>query len=73
MGSLPHICLPFSLKSGQISGPLGFKYHEQERMLHVLDQMSDGYDCSAGLPKELCGAFVQRQPNWRQATQDGTG
>ena len=22
-----------------------------------------------GLPKELCEAFVQRQPNWRQATQ----
>ena len=52
---------------------LGFKYHEQERMLHVLYHMSGGYDCSTGLPKELCGAFVQRQPNWRQATQDGTG
>ena len=50
---------------------LGFKYHEQERMLHVLDHMSGGYDCSTGLPKELCGAFVQRQPNWRQATQEG--
>ncbi len=50
---------------------LGFKYHEQERMLHVLDHMSGGYDCSTGLPKELCEAFVQRQPNWRQATQEG--
>lgn len=49
---------------------LGYKYEEQERLLHVLDRMSGQYDCSAGLPKELCLAFVQRQPNWRQSTQE---
>lgn len=50
---------------------LGYKYDEQERLMAVLDGMSRKYDCSDGLPKELCLAFVERQPNWRQATQEG--
>jgi integrase len=50
---------------------LGFKYDEQERIMAVLDGMSKSYDCSNGLPKELCHAFVERRPNWRQATQEG--
>jgi integrase len=50
---------------------LGCKYDEQERAMAVLDEMSSGYDCSNGLPKELCLAFVERRPNWRQATQEG--
>jgi integrase/recombinase XerD len=50
---------------------LGFKYDEQARQMSVLDEMSKQYDCSEGLPKELCLAFVERQPNWRQATQEG--
>jgi integrase len=49
---------------------LGFKYDEQERLLFVLDKMSKHYDCSVGLPKELCLAFVEKNPNWRQATQE---
>lgn len=50
---------------------LGYKYDEQERLLAVLDEISKQYDCSEGLSKELCLAFVQKQPNWRQATQEG--
>jgi site-specific recombinase XerD len=50
---------------------LGFKYDEQERLMSALDEMSKQYDCSEGLPKELCLAFVERKPNWRQATQEG--
>jgi len=49
---------------------LGFKYDEQERLMYVLDEMSKQYDCTEGLPKELCLAFVERNPNWRQATQE---
>lgn len=49
---------------------LGYKYDEQERLLHVLDEMSSHYDCSSGLPKELCLTFVDWQPNWRQSTQE---
>jgi integrase len=49
---------------------LGFKYGEQERLMSVLDEMSKQYDCTQGLPKELCLAFVERDPNWRQATQE---
>ena len=50
---------------------LGYKYDEQERLLAVLDKMSVKHDCSKGLPKELCLEFVERQPNWRQSTQEG--
>ena len=49
---------------------LGFKYEEEERVLVVLDKMSLQFDCSNGLPKELCLAFIQREPNWRQGTQE---
>ena len=49
---------------------LGFKYEEQERQLLVLDRMSNQFDCSNGLPKELCLAFVEWDPNWRQRTQE---
>ena len=37
---------------------LGYKYEEQERVLYVLDQMSKQFDCSNGLPKNLCLAFM---------------
>lgn len=50
---------------------LGYKYGEQERIMAVLDEISKKYDCSNGLPKELCFAFVERQLNWHQATQEG--
>lgn len=49
---------------------LGYKYEEEERLLLVLDGMSIGVDCSEGLPKELCLSFIERQPNWRQGTQE---
>jgi integrase len=49
---------------------LGYKYDEQERLMVVLDKMSIKYDCSESLPKELCLEFVERQPNWRQSTQE---
>lgn len=49
---------------------LGYKYEEQERILYVLDQMSKQFDCSNGLPEILCLAFVERNPNWRQKTQE---
>lgn len=50
---------------------LGYKYEEQARLMSVLDEMSKQYDCSEGLSRELCLAFVERKPNWRQATQEG--
>lgn len=50
---------------------LGYKYEEQARLMSVLDEMSKQHDCSEGLPRELCLAFVERKPNWRQATQEG--
>ena len=43
---------------------LGYKYEEQERILHVLDEMSKQFDCSRGLPKDLCLAFVKRDPEY---------
>ena len=49
---------------------LGLKYEENERLLSVLDRMSVQFDCSNGLPKDLCLAFVARDPNWRQRTQE---
>ena len=44
---------------------LGYKYEEQERVLSVLDRMSQQFDCSNGLPKDLCLAFIQWNPNWK--------
>ena len=49
---------------------LGYKYEEQERLLYVLDKMSKQFDCSKGLSQNLCMAFVERDPNWRQKTQE---
>lgn len=49
---------------------LGFKYEEQARLLSVLDVLSLQYDCSNGLSKELCFAFIEKNPNWRQKTQE---
>ena len=49
---------------------LGYKYEEQARLLYVLDQMSKKFDCSNGLSENLCRGFVERDPNWRQKTQE---
>lgn len=49
---------------------LGYKYEEQERVFSVLDRMSQQFDCSNGLPKDLCLAFIQWDPNWKQRTQE---
>lgn len=49
---------------------LGFKYSEHERLMYVLDGMSKSFDCTNGLSEELCLAFVKRDPNWHQATQE---
>ena len=49
---------------------LGFKYEEQERLLIILDELSKSFDCSNGLPKELCLEFIKKEPNWHQATQE---
>jgi site-specific recombinase XerD len=49
---------------------LGLKYEAQLPMMSALDEMSKQYDCSEGLPKELCLEFVKRKPNWRQSTQE---
>ena len=72
------------LKSNNFTGPLanymqgllkekrnlGFKYEEQERLLGILDTLSESFDCSNGLSKELCMKFVEKEPNWHQATQE---
>lgn len=49
---------------------LGFKYEEPERLTHELDELSKGFDCAEGLPKELVMEFVKRKPNWHQSTQE---
>ena len=73
------------LKSNNFTGPLanymqgvliekrklGFKYEEQERLFRILDELSKSFDCSNGLSKELCMKFVEKEPNWHQATQEG--
>ncbi|MDO5139014.1 MAG: hypothetical protein Q4D71_11235, partial [Oscillospiraceae bacterium] len=33
-------------------------------------QMSQKFDCSNGLSKDLCLSFVEWDPNWRQKTQE---
>lgn len=43
---------------------MGFKFGEEERLLHELDRMSFGFDCAKGLPEELVKKFVERKPNW---------
>ena len=48
---------------------LGFKYDEYERLMYILDEMSKLFNCTNGLSKELCLAFVKRDPNWHQSTQ----
>jgi site-specific recombinase XerD len=49
---------------------LGYKYDEPERLLGVLDEMSGEFECSHGLPKDLCLEFIKKEPNWHQATQE---
>jgi len=49
---------------------LGLKYGEEERLMHVFDELSLGFDCSDGLSKELVMAYVKKQPHWSQSTQE---
>lgn len=49
---------------------IGLKYREEERLMHVFDELSFKYDCSNGLSKELVIAFVEKQPHWRRSTQE---
>lgn len=48
---------------------MGFKFSEEERLLHELDRMSTDFDCTSGLPEELVAKFIERKPNWHQGTQ----
>ncbi len=36
----------------------------------MLDKMSGQFDCSRGLPKDLCIALTKKEPNWHQTTQE---
>ena len=70
-------------KAGIFTGPLsfvltglveerhrmGFRFKEEERLLHELDRMSIGFDCTGGLTQELVTKFIERKPNWHQGTQ----
>lgn len=47
---------------------LGFKYHEEERVLHIFNDFSEGFDCSDGLSRELVLAFTKKQPQWSPGT-----
>lgn len=49
---------------------LGLKYREEERLMHIFDELSFQYDCSNGLSKEMVVAFVEKQPHWSQSTQE---
>lgn len=49
---------------------MGFKFGEEERLLHELDRMSVEFDCQEGLPEELVRKFIERKPNWHQGTQE---
>lgn len=49
---------------------LGFKFGEEERLLHELDELSIGYECTGRLPEDLVRKFVERKPNWHQGTQE---
>ena len=67
-------------KAGIFTGPLsfvltglveerhrmGFRFKEEERLLHELDRMSIGFDCTGGLTQELVTKFIERKPNWHQ-------
>jgi len=72
------------LKSENFNGPLalyleglvnerrrlGYKFKEEERLLHELDRMSLEYECNESLPEGLIKAFIRRKPNWHQGTQE---
>ena len=49
---------------------MGFKFGEEERLLHELDRMSVEFDCQEGLPEELVRKFMEQKPNWHQGTQE---
>ena len=49
---------------------MGFKFGEEERLLHELDRLSVTFDCENGLSKELTEKFIERKPNWHQGTQE---
>jgi integrase/recombinase XerD len=49
---------------------LGLKYVEQERLMHVFDKLSQQYDCTNGLSKDLVLTFVEKQPHWKRRTQE---
>lgn len=49
---------------------MGFKFGEEERLLHELDRMSVEFDCQEGLPEELVRKFIKRKPNWHEGTQE---
>lgn len=48
---------------------MGFRFSEEERLLHELDRMSADFDCTGGLPEDLVAKFIERKPNWHQGTQ----
>lgn len=47
---------------------LGFKYQEEERVLHIFDDFSESFDCSNGLSRELVLSFTEKQPQWSHGT-----
>jgi len=49
---------------------MGLKYEESGRLMHKLDELSCGYDCTNGLSKKLVEAFTGKKPNWHQSTQE---
>lgn len=49
---------------------LGLKYMEEERLMHMFDELSLSFDCSRGLSKELVMAYVEKKPHWSQSTQE---
>jgi integrase/recombinase XerD len=49
---------------------LGLKYGEEERLMHVFDELSLNFDCSNGLTKELVMAYVEKQSHWSQSAQE---
>lgn len=59
-----------SLKRKNEKHTLGCNYREGERILHKLDELSDEFDCSDGLSKELVLAFTEAKPHWRKTTQE---
>lgn len=49
---------------------VGIKYTDEERMLHLIDEMTLDHDCRQGFPKELVVEFIRFQPHWAKATQE---